>query len=279
MPSLQGDRATTNIEGMAKEWNKTDDPWLKYYKYDTHLSHWQCKNFGMSKANGNIFWFVDSHCILPTSAVKMVEVYSKNYEQFNGSLHMPLTYHILEPRQLMYKTVVDLPKGDYHYKFHTFNPANYLGYDVMEVPSMSTCGMMIHRKYMRKLGKWPKELGIYGGGENFINFTMAVLGMKKWLLVGDSLCHHGDKRGYNWNLYDQQKNRAAATYMFGGRRLLNLWLSKVAKMGPGEKRKAERSILTNLVEHRKLIKESQVCEIEEWVDTWKDHELMIGDFG
>ena len=174
VPSLQGDRATTNVSGMAKEWEKIGDPWLKYYKYDTHLSHWQCKNFGMSKANGNIFWFVDSHCILPTSAVKMVEVYSKNYEQFNGSLHMPLTYHILEPRQLMYKTVVDLPKGDYHYKFHTFNPANYLGYDVMEVPSMSTCGMMIHRKYMRKLGKWPKELGIYGGGENFINFTMAT---------------------------------------------------------------------------------------------------------
>lgn len=278
VPSLQGDRATTNVASMANEWEKAGDPWLKYYKYPDNLSHWQCKNFGISKAEGDILWFIDSHCILPTSAVSAVKFYIKNYDELNGSLHMPLTYHILEPRKLMYKAVVEVSKGDYHYKFHSFSKKYYADYEAVEVPSMSTCGMIIHRKYMEQLGNWPKELGIYGGGENFMNFTMAVLGIKKWVFVGDALCHHGDKRGYQWNLFDQQKNRAAATYMFGGRRLLKVWIDKVAKLSPREKNTVERLMLKNLASHRKHIKDNQVCEIEEWVDVWKSHELMIGSF-
>lgn len=278
VPSLQGDRATSNVEGMAKEWEKVGWPWLKYYKYSDHLSHWQCKNFGIEKAKGDFLWFIDSHCIMPIRALEALEYYIDNFDDLNGSLHMPLTYHILEPRQLMYKCAVDIPKGDYHYKFHSFSQEKYKDHDAVEVPAMSTCGMMINKEYMERLGNWPTELGIYGGGENFMNFTMAVLGMKKWVWVGDSLCHHGDKRGYNWNLYDQQKNRAAASYMFGGKRLLKLWLDKVAKLSTGEKRTVERSILKNLRSHRSFIKAQQLYEIEEWVDLWKNDELMIGEF-
>jgi hypothetical protein len=200
------------------------------------------------------------------------------YEELKGSLHMPLTYHILEPKQLMYKAVVERDKGDYHYVFHTFRPGDYFGRTKIEVPAMSTCGMMIHRSYMEKLGYWPTELGIYGGGENFMNFTMAVLGLKKWVWNGDSLCHHGDKRGYAWNHYDQQRNRAIATYMFGGRRLLDLWINHKARFSPNESRRAKRSILDTLKEHRELIRSKQVYEIEEWVDRWRGHELMIGKF-
>lgn len=278
MPHMKEDRGTKNIKGMAEEWSKKGDPWLKYYHYTERLSHWQCKNFGVDKAEGDFIWFIDSHCIVPTSASRMVSIYQKNYEEFKGSLHIPLTYHILEPRQLMYKAVVDVSKADYHYTFHSFNPNRYTGFDVVEIPAMSTCGMMIHRDYLAQLGHWPIELGIYGGGENFINYTMAVLGLKKWLWIGDSLCHHGDKRGYSWNLYDQQRNRSIATYIFGGRRLLTTFINRVAKFGPGERRRAERSILDTTWAHRAKIKESQVYEIEEWLETWKDHELMIGEF-
>jgi hypothetical protein len=66
--------------------------------------------------------------------------------------------------------------------------------------------------------------------------------------------------------------------MFGGKRLLKLWLDKVAKLSTGEKRTVERSILKNLRSHRSFIKAQQLYEIEEWVDLWKNDELMIGEF-
>lgn len=261
---------------MANEWASQGDPWLKYIKYEDKLSHWQAKNMGISQAEGDFFWFIDSHCIMPTSTAEAIQFYMDNYIRLNGSLHMPLTYHILEPRQLMYKTVVDQHGGDYHYTFHTFSQKQYGG-KVVEVPAMSTCGMMIHRSYLEQLGFWPTELGIYGGGENFMNFTMAVLGLKKWLWIGDSLCHHGDNRGYSWNSFDYQRNRAIATYMFGGSRLLELWISKKAKLRRGEGTRVYRSIIDTLSQHRLIIKNNQKCTIEEWVDSWLGNELMIGE--
>lgn len=278
--TMQEDRGSKNVKGMAKEWENSNNPWLKYYHYSDKLSHWQCKNFGMSKASGDIYWFIDSHCIVPSSAAEAISYYSVNHKELNGSLHMPLTYHILEPRQLIYKAAVEVKKADYHYTFHTFNRSKYLEREkVIEVPAMSTCGMMIHKEYMRQLGGWPIELGIYGGGENFINFTMAVLGIKKWVWVGDSLCHHGDKRGYAWNLHDQQRNRAIATYMFGGERLLTQWINNKGKFSHNERRRAKQSILDKCHTQRAVIKATQVCEIEDWVNQWKSHELMVGDFG
>ena len=279
MSNMEEDRGSKNVRGMAKEWESKGDPWLKYYHYTDKLSHWQCKNFGMSKASGDILWFIDSHCIIPFEAIHFLQYYEENYEALNGSLHMPLTYHILEPKQLMYKAVVEVPKGDYHYVFHTFSRSKYLERErAIEVPAMSTCGMMIHKKYIELLGSWPEALGIYGGGENFMNFTMAVLGLKKWVWVGDSLCHHGDKRGYSWNHRDQQKNRAIASYMFGGNALLKLWINSKARLTPRESRTVRSEILNECEDHRKHIVSNQVCEIEEWVDSWKQHELMIGEF-
>jgi glycosyltransferase involved in cell wall biosynthesis len=278
MPDMVEDRGSKNVKGMANEWASRGDPWLKYFHYTDKLSHWQCKNYGMEHAKGDIYWFIDSHCIAPFGALRALQYYEENYKALNGSLHMPLTYHILEPKQLMYKAVVEVKKSDYHYVFHTFSPARYSPKSIVEVPAMSTCGMLIHRKYMDLLGMWPEELGIYGGGENFINFTSAVLGLKKWVWVGDSLCHHGDKRGYAWNHYDQQRNRAIATYMFGGERVLTNWINNKARLTAQSGRKAKRSILETCRNHRDWIKAGQVCEIEEWVDEWKDNELLVGDY-
>lgn len=276
MPTMQEDRGSENVRSMAKLWADKGDPWLKYFHYKKKLSHWQCKNFAMSKAEGDIYWFVDSHCIVPASAVEAILLYRSGYKSLEGSLHMPLTYHILEPKQLMYKTKVNTSNALYHYKFHTFYPSRYLG-AFTEVPAMSTCGMIIHKDYMELLGGWPKELGIYGGGENFINFTMAVLGLKKYVWVGDSLCHHGEKRGYSWNHYDYQRNRSIATYMFGGKRLLEIWLKKEAKFSRTEIRKVYRNICLTLRGHRNRIKDNQKYEIEEWVQSWKDSDLLIGE--
>jgi hypothetical protein len=276
--TMQEDRGSKNIKGMSEEWKKQGDHWLRYIHYPDKLSHWQCKNIGITNARADVYWFIDSHCILPKSASDAIEFYLKHYNELNGSLHMPLTYHILEPRQLIYKAVVEVKKGDYHYVFHTLNRSKYEGSTWIQVPAMSTCGMMLHKGYMDKLGGWPDELGIYGGGENFMNFTMAVMGMEKNVWVGDSLCHHGDKRGYSWNSTDYQRNRGIATYMFGGRKLLHTWMKNKSKMPISAAGRMERDIISKCKKHRTWIRAEQVKEIEEWVDEWKDRELLIGEY-
>ena len=197
------------IEAAAKI-----NPWLKSYHYKDKLSHWQAKNYGVKHASGRFLWFVDAHCIVSKDAGRlMFQHYKDNHPSLNGTIHLPLTYKILESRKLIYKLVTDLEKGIIDYRFTGWNePSNY----TVEVPCMSTCGMMMTREIYDELGGWPAELGIYGGGENFINFTLATLGYTKHVVPKGCLYHHGAKRGYNWNYNDYHRNRTIAAFIYGG---------------------------------------------------------------
>jgi len=270
------DRGSKNVKGMEEAWKKKGDPWLHYLKYDEKLSHWQAKNYAMSKAKGDYFWFIDGHCICPggSTMLRMYDYYIQHQNDLKGSLHLPLTYHILEPTQLMYKAVVEEKKLDYAYTFHTFSPKEYKGLESILVPAMSTCGMLISKEVMEKIGGWPRELGIYGGGEHFLNYVMAVLGMNKWVFNSASLCHHGDKRGYNWNHYDYQRNRAIACYMYGDYKHLDGWVRNKAKLNGREKMSVIRDIESSCNSHRDFISSNQVMEIEEWLDKWRDNPLV-----
>lgn len=269
------DRATKNIKAMANKHH-----WLEYHRKNEKLSHWQCKNYGIKNSSGEILLFIDAHCIAPRDLPLAIEYYQKNWEELNGSMHLPLTYHILENKRLIYKAVFDVPRGDHAYTFHTYSPNENRGEAVFEVPTMSTCGMMIHRSIIEKVGRWPSELGIYGGGEHFLNYTLAVMGYKKWIYKSSSaLYHHGDKRGYSWNHHDYQRNRAIATYMFGGSRLLNLWMKSTAKLRPNEKNAMLMNIIDTCCDHRTLIKSKQVKTVEEFAHEWKGSYLAKGDWG
>ena len=245
------------------------NPWLKYVEYTDKLSHWQSKNLGVKSSTGDILWFVDAHCMLSRDALfNMFNTYVKMEHELDGSLHLPLTYKILEWHRLIYKMVGEIEKGDLHYSFTGYRDNSANGNVPYEVPCMSTCGMMISRKIYDELGGWPVELGIYGGGENFINYTLAVLGKKKWIMAGDgTLFHHGEKRGYHWNGDDMIRNRFIANYMFGG----DKWLSLMR-----DNRKGKKEVLQNIYKdvkaacegHRKLIKSNQVISIEEWLSKW-----------
>lgn len=273
------DRGTPNVKAMAEK-----HEWLKYYRKQDLLSHWQCKNFGMSKAKYDVFMFIDAHCIVPNDFVQAVIYYRENWMNMKGSMHLPLTYHILESKRLIYKAVFDVPRGDYAYTFHTWNPQEHkdklLENKIVEVPAMSTCGMMVHKTYMDRIGGWPTELGIYSGGEHFLNYVFATTGLYKWVYNSTSaLYHHGDKRGYNWNHHNQQRNRAIATYMIGGEKLLLVWLKKCARLRPREQDFMFKDILEKCVEQRELIRKQQVMSVVEFANKWKGSYLAKGDWG
>jgi len=234
---------------------------IKYVEYKDKLSHWQAKNAGVKVSTGDILFFCDAHCVIyPGALVKMAKYYLGHPDLINGSLHLPLLYILDRPRKkLIYKPVCDISKGLYHYSFTPYRDEEY----PYTVVTMSTCGMMISREIYNCLGGWPTELGIYGGGENFVNYTLAVLGKNKSIFPGSPLIHYAEHRGYEYNGTDFIRNRLIATYMFGGEPLLKLY-SQYTKGRPEVVEKMCQDILEKCKSHREGIAINQVYEISDW---------------
>jgi len=263
------DKGGAKISGLAEGNHR---PWLKYLKYDKKLSHWQAKNFGVENSTGEFLWFCDAHCIVsPGSLKSMFRYYKEHHEEMNGSIHLPLSYMGERPGlELIYKLVLEEEHGVYHYSFTGYNknvPPGNNG-TPFRMPCMSTCGMMITRKLYDLLGGWPKELGIYGGGEHFINFTLAVLGKTVNIFPTLPLFHYAESRGYHWNYNDYHRNRCIATFIFGGDELARLYM-KFVKGRPLVLDGIYFDVIRKEREHRDLIVSRQVMTIQEWAEQWK----------
>lgn len=239
--------------------------WLKVIDYSEKLSHWQAKNAGVKIASGRFLWFCDAHCLASREALfKMFEYYRAHHEELNGTLHLPLTYKITETRRLIYRLVADVLQGKLHYSFTDYHEASA----PYPVPCMSTCGMMMTRELYDELGGWPVELGIYGGGENFINFTLAVMGKAVNIMPGEPLFHHGEKRGYAFNYLDHKRNQIIAAYLYGGRAWAELF-SRNCDGRPGVLEATAEDVFTKCAEHRRHIKSQQKIDIHDWVRRWE----------
>ena len=263
-PGVRVHRAVSHIEAMAKKHS-----WLRHVRYEDKLSHWNAKNVGVANSiNAKYYWFMDAHTMLSKGAVKAFHFYKKNWRELQGTLHLPWTYHILESQRLIYKMVVDDLAGVYHYS--TLNLPPKIPSDPFEVPVMTTCGMMMHREYFHLLGGWPKALGIYGGGENFVNYVSAILGLKKWVYPDATIYHMGEKRGYNWYYDNYQLNRMIALYMIGGLDLVWRFLEKSVKGHHRILRKEMMELAQNphLQMQRKTIMQNQQVCLSEWVAKW-----------
>lgn len=248
-------------------------PWLKYVEYSSSLSHWQAKNMGVSKSSGKVLWFCDAHCIIGRDSLyNMFKTYT-NYDlgfSEKGTFHLPLTYKILEWHKTMYKLVTIPEKGVYDYSLTPYRPTMKGGEETLtEVPAVSSCGMMMSKKIYNELGGWPKSLGIYSGGEHFINFTMATIGYKKWIHPG-ILCHHGEKRGYHYVYDNFIRNKILATYIFGGQKIATTFIEHLIDINKG-KPQVLYSMLEDVIKkegnHRNSIKGKQIISIDEWTNT------------
>jgi len=236
--------------------------WLKHVEYSDKLSHWNAKRYGITKATGDVLMFIDSHCMPSRDSIfNMFKLYVREYDRLNGSLHLPLTYKILDTARLIYKVVWHPETSELHYSFTRYREAT----EPYEVPCMSTCGMMVSREIYDDLGGWPSELGIYGGGENFFNFTQSVMGYRKWIMVGPPLHHHGENRKYHWNFDDLIRNKFIASYIYGGQAFVNAYREH-SKGDPSVLQKILRDVISKCEPHRQLIKSKQKMTIHEWLN-------------
>lgn len=239
------------------------NPWLKYVRYEDKLSHWNAKRVGVAASSGDYLLFLDSH-VVPSkdSIIKTLEIYEDRC--IDGTIHMPLTYHILESKWLIYKLKWEPEKGYIHYGFTAYDRTNT---EPLQVPCMSCCGVMMTRELYDYIGGWPRGLGIYGGGENFLNFTLAVLGKEVWISPVEPLYHHGDKRGYSQNGDDTVRNHAIACHIYGGEKLA----FKYCMNRPGDKatlKKLFEQGVRRSMEQREDIKSKMKMTIYEWSERW-----------
>ncbi|RLA80261.1 MAG: hypothetical protein DRG33_02675 [Deltaproteobacteria bacterium] len=257
------DRGHTMVESMAKT-----IPWLRVLKYESKLSHWQAKNLAVQDSNSPFLFFCDAHVLPARDAIyEMFQYYKACFDELDGTIHLPLTYHLLEEKRLIYSLRYRPEKGEVHYTFAAARTS--MPMKCYEVPCMSSCGMLMTRELYDLVGGWPKELGIYGGGENFINFVLSVLGKRKWIFGSRPLYHHGEKRGYKWNFWDYERNRIIATYLFGGVEFATRFVEYREKMPGGNKKwRILDDVLDTCKEHRALIKRRQVLTIDEWAKRW-----------
>ncbi len=240
------------------------NPWLRYTTWTKNLSHWQAKRVGVSIAEGDVYWFCDSHCIVGGDSVyQMYKYYVDNYEVLNGSIHMPLTYKILESRRLIYKLVANLSTGTMDYSFTPLRIHDR----PFEVPCMSCCGIMLSKELYEEVGGWPLELGIYGGGEQFMNYTLAVLDKKKWIYPNATLFHHGEARSYHYVYDNYIRNKMIACYLYGGRNWLTLF-SQNTKGRPATLTAMAEEVVRKCASHREHIKARQVMTIQDWHSKW-----------
>lgn len=256
------DKGSQMLAGAAE-----GNPWLRNFSYDKKLSHWQAKNLGVREAKGEFLWFPDAHVIAGRDdLIQMFGYYERNWERLNGTIHLPIGYQILEWRKLIYGLVADPNKGAY---FYQFIPCPDRPEKVFEVPCMSTCGSLMHRSIYDKLGGWPEEIGIYGGGEPFFNFSLAVMGMKKYIWNPGFLYHYGNERGYSWNYSGWLRDELIAAYCYGGEPLAKIKLA-ASDGNLVEKDRIWSDVINcpSILQHRELIAKQQLLPIEEWVKNW-----------
>jgi len=257
------DKGAEAIKATAQKQN----PWLKHAEYSERLSHWNAKRVGVKHSTGDYLFFVDSHVILARDSLYgMLQYYKQNEEKINGSMHLPLTYKILESRRLIYKLNVEwFEHGLLDYKF---TPCRVDKGDPFEVPCMSCCGVLVSRKVYEALGGWSPELGIYGGGENFFNFTLSVLGMNKWIYPNGTCFHHGERRSYHYLYDDYVRNKLIACYLYGGRDYALKAINGGLKGKPEVLHSIYRNVDLKCRRHRDHIQRRQKVSIEDWVKKW-----------
>lgn len=264
-PRYSRDKGGEHVAGSTRV-----SPWLKYLTWTKNLSHWQAKRIGVEASTGKYLWFCDAHCVVSRNGLfDMFLYYKQHEEQLNGSIHLPVTYKILDSRRLIYKLITFMEKSEVDYRFTKFrdNPEPY------EVPCMSCCGVMVSRKIYDELGGWPLELGIYGGGEHFLNFTLAVLGKSKWIWPHGTLFHFGENRGYHYLYDDYIRNKIIAAYIYGGAEFAYDFAIKT-KGRPEALENIYQEVVSRCKPHRDLIRSNQKMRIEEWVKEWVEKDWI-----
>jgi len=203
----------SNHKGTINTW-LFRKKFIKYLQYDDKKGHWNAKNHGIVNSTGKYLFFLDAHCVMKRDSLRKMIRHARYLDTVEkwGGLHAYINY-MLDSHRLEYK----VQRKTFGYQFCSAQPGRKEPYKVCV---MSTCGMLSPRTVFDELGPWHPELGIYGGGESYINWKQSTCGYHHWIHQEAECWHYADKRGYAWNHGDFVRNSFIAAYVVGGDKFL-----------------------------------------------------------
>jgi glycosyltransferase involved in cell wall biosynthesis len=235
---------------------------IKYLKYDGKQGHWNAKNYGIENSSGKYIMFLDAHCIMKRDSIRKMIQFLRETEEPVGGVH-PYICYMLDSHRLEYKVQAKF----FGYQFCSAQPGKTEPYKVCV---MSTCGMMSPRSVFDELGAWNSELGIYGGGESYINWKQSTCGYPHYIHPEAVCWHYADKRGYSWNHTDYVRNSFIAAYCVGGEKWLNQQVSLRKKKDKHEVIDRLRDdVIAKCKPEREFIKSRQTVTFDDYIDYWE----------
>jgi glycosyltransferase involved in cell wall biosynthesis len=267
-------RPEFTVDGsLDKMLNYSNPSWLKRIECKNIQSHWAAKNSAIANTDADFIFFVDAHCLIAPGTLRaMFKLYKSKLDVIKGSLHLPIS-NFFDNRRKIYKLVYDAEKGLIHYTNIFDHKAawepNCSPVGASLVKCASTCGMMVHRRYLEAINRWPMELGPYGGGENWFNFAMARLGFDHMIFPCEPLRHWSIpmiwSRDYMPTYEDWARNIMIATYLIGG----GVWLDNlIAGRGHLPKGHPVREASSRIaLMHDEIINNEALNARRDWLDT------------
>ncbi|MFA4845075.1 MAG: glycosyltransferase family A protein [Patescibacteria group bacterium] len=250
------------------------------------LSHWSAKNLAVQSTDAPFLFFIDAHAMVhPGTLRDMFRYYQISHERINGSLHLPISDFLRTDKPKAYRFLYQPQWGLLHYENEFLNSPADTGWPVETPrPCLSTCGMLCRREHITDvLRYWPEELGPYGGGENYFNFTMGIMGYSVNLFPAQPLRHWHIpgvwSRDYMPTYPQWARNIAIATYLVAGEKWVSRLLTEsnslpeghpVRFVKPAERAEMLREIITDDKLRERLIdiKTRAKFTIEEWAEKW-----------
>ncbi len=185
---------------------------LKVVKYNDKPSCWQARNVGCNIAIGDYILFLDAHVLSKDKSLLLSFDYKKT---FKGGLHYGINYFLDNPNLTLYQYnwQPDRFWGTWSRKLPDVNN----GYKII---SSGIAGLMIDSEIFHEIGGFNESLGIYGGGESYIDLKIQMFGYDLRCNPSFQIYHLALKRNYAWNNNDFRRNFLIASYALGGERAM-----------------------------------------------------------
>jgi len=212
--------------------------WEKYAKrhriirYDDEGSCWQARNAGIQAAEGRVIFLFDAHVLIsPDYFVKHISALDANPSA--SVLYGPVVWMGDTRDHRAYGYSLGPDNGHMHTKFWGSWTRKKVSDDPYRIPMSGTAAMTVRREFIEKLGGWPQELSVYGGGEQWIALGCWMLGGECWVHPDTYVYHFADYRKYKDNGLDKSTNDAhffnvcLVAYALGGEKW---WQARVDHM-------------------------------------------------
>ncbi len=178
---------------------------LKYIVHD-QPSCWQTRQRCADIAQGDYLFWCDSHVLVRGDDLVRAVAWHSGWK---GTLKFGLNYILEAPHRTLYqyKWRPDKFWGDWSRELP--QPPDY------RIMCSGTHGL-IDRDVFEEIGGLHPALGIYGGGEPYLDFKQHMFGYEIRCHPAFQVWHLAEKRGYSWNQQDLWRNFMIASFAVGG---------------------------------------------------------------